>query len=139
MREVLNPRGKVFEVALVVHDPLPLSKSEPNQPRDLLQYRASPYKKQSLANESQVAAMADIGVIGGVLGMALSALHIAQKLKELIDGIRGATEAVKALSKDLHALQGVLEALNSLLEDSPQLISRRLLHGKRCSSELCYE
>lgn len=85
----------------------------------LLRYRASPYEKQSLANESHVAAMVEpFGVATGVLGIAMSALHVARKLKELIDGIQGAPEAVKALSKDLHALQGVLEALNSLLEDS---------------------
>ena len=54
----------------------------------------------------------------GVLGIALSTLHVARKLQELIDGIQGAPEAVKALSKDLHALQGVLEALNNLLADS---------------------
>src|SRR5271156_1291 len=85
----------------------------------LLRYRASPYEKQSLANEPQVAAMVEpIAVTASVLGIAMSALHVARKLKELIDGIQGAPEAVKALSKDLHALQGVLEALNSLLEDS---------------------
>jgi hypothetical protein len=63
--------------------------------------------------------MADpFGIAAGVLGIAISTLHVARKLKELIDGIQGAPEAVKALSKDLHALQGVLEALNSLLGDS---------------------
>jgi Fungal N-terminal domain of STAND proteins len=70
--------------------------------------------------------MADpIGIISGVVGIAMSTLHVAGKLKELIDGIQGAPEAVKALSKDLHALQGVLEALNSLLEDS-RFTERRL-------------
>ena len=59
-----------------------------------------------------------VGITAGVLGIALSTLHVARKLQELIDGIQGAPEAVKALSKDLHALQGVLEALNNLLADS---------------------
>lgn len=69
--------------------------------------------------EPQVAAMIDpFAITAGVLGIAMSALHVARKLQELIDGIQGAPEAVKALSKDLHALQGVLEALNNLLEDS---------------------
>jgi hypothetical protein len=63
--------------------------------------------------------MADVfGITAGVVGIALSALHSARRLKELIDGIQGAPEAVRALSKDLHALQDVLEALNSLLEDT---------------------
>jgi hypothetical protein len=58
------------------------------------------------------------GITAGVIGVALSALHSARRLKELIDGIQGAPEAVRALSEDLYALQDVLKSLNTLLQDA---------------------
>ena len=50
-----------------------------------------------------------------VIGIAAVALHSTRRMIEFIDGIQGAPQAVKALSRDLNALEKVLQTLNDVL------------------------
>jgi hypothetical protein len=50
-----------------------------------------------------------------VLGIVAVALHSTRRMMEFIDGIQGAPQAVKALSRDLSALETVLQALDDVL------------------------
>jgi hypothetical protein len=59
--------------------------------------------------------MDPFSITAGVVGTAEVALHIARRVKDFIDGIQGAPRAVSALSRDLQALQNVLETLSTLV------------------------
>lgn len=59
--------------------------------------------------------MDPLSVTAGVIGIAAVALHSTKRMMEFIDGIQGAPQAVKALSRDLNALEKVLQNLNDVL------------------------
>jgi hypothetical protein len=59
--------------------------------------------------------MDPMSVTASVIGIAAVALHSTKRMMELIDGIQGAPQAVKALSRDLSALEKVLQKLNDVL------------------------
>jgi hypothetical protein len=50
-----------------------------------------------------------------ILGIVPVALHSTRRMIEFIDGIQGAPQAVKALLRDLNALEKVLQTLNDVL------------------------
>lgn len=50
-----------------------------------------------------------------ILGIVAVALHSTRRMIEFIDGIQGAPQAVKALLRDLNALEKVLQTLNDVL------------------------
>jgi hypothetical protein len=50
-----------------------------------------------------------------VIGIVAVALHGTRRMIEFIDGIQGAPQAVNALSRDLIALEKVLQTLNDVL------------------------
>jgi hypothetical protein len=56
-----------------------------------------------------------VSAASAILGIVAVALHSTRRMIEFIDGIQGAPQAVKALSRDLSALEKVLQTLNGVL------------------------
>jgi Fungal N-terminal domain of STAND proteins len=61
--------------------------------------------------------MVPMSVTAGVIGIAAVALHSTKRMVEFIDSIQGVPQAVKALSRDLNALEKVLQKLIDVLGD----------------------
>jgi hypothetical protein len=59
--------------------------------------------------------MDPMSVTASIIGIAAVALHSTKRMMEFIEGIQGAPQAVKALSRDLNALGKILERLNDVL------------------------
>ena len=56
-----------------------------------------------------------MSVTARATGIAAVALHSTKRMVEFVDGIQGAPRAVKALSRDLNALEKVLQKSNDVL------------------------
>jgi hypothetical protein len=59
--------------------------------------------------------MDPMSITVGVISLVAVALHSTRRIIEFIDGIQGAPQAVKALSRDLNALEQVLQTLNDVV------------------------
>ncbi len=62
--------------------------------------------------------MADpLSVIAGVAGIANAALQSSKALSELINDIKGCSEEIKAVSRDVHAFHSITYSLNVILKE----------------------
>ena len=61
--------------------------------------------------------MDPLSISTGLVGFVGFSLHTARRVKEFIDGIQGAPQAIKVLSNDVSALYDVLREFSNTLSD----------------------
>lgn len=62
--------------------------------------------------------MADpLSIIAGIAGIATAALQSSKTLFELINDIKGCSEEIKMISRDVHAFYSITYSLNAILKE----------------------